>query len=492
MGAIRHGVRSVLTVVLAIAAAVVVPAQTRAQDPPLTANDFSIDVFTGPALSSSRIVGMGGAYAGIGDGIDGVPLNPASFAARTLYELSSFEWELSFGFLLPGAFSKNDFDNNGQTGFTTSNFLFVTAGLRLQVNRVGFGTLLRSQGYSFVDGAGAVDVSLFVVNTGFGYQLFEGQLVLGAGLRAATLNIHTSNGTSASLVELIGSGPEVGALWRPAGRPFRVGLSARTAVLSIPNGAPGTADASGVVKAGDLVLPHDVHMPWEVGLGVAVQIGNRPLNLAWHDPSEADERLETRMLTARALRTRAQVEREMARDRALGRPAPVDDPRSGGVAARGPTDPAWLQAEQVRRESEDAQLEAALDADDEEIKRLSRLYLLISAELLMTGPTEDGVGLEGFLSQTRERSGQSLSVGARLGLEGEPWPGHIKLRAGTYFEPSRFDGVGYRVHGTAGIDVKLFTWDVFGLFDDFDIRVNAAMDIASRYFDWGVGIGIWH
>ena len=66
-----------------------------------------------------------------------------------------------------------------------------------------------------------------------------------------------------------------------------------------------------------------------------------------------------------------------------------------------------------------------------------------------------------------------------------------KLRAGTYFEPSRFEA-GYRVHATLGTDVRLFSWDLFGLLDEFTFSAGAAADVAERYLNAGVGIGLWH
>jgi hypothetical protein len=66
------------------------------------------------------------------------------------------------------------------------------------------------------------------------------------------------------------------------------------------------------------------------------------------------------------------------------------------------------------------------------------------------------------------------------------------MRAGTYFEPSRFDGVPYRVHGTLGADVRLFSWDLFGLLEEFTLRAGASADVAERYLNVGLGVGLWH
>jgi hypothetical protein len=117
---------------------------------------------------------------------------------------------------------------------------------------------------------------------------------------------------------------------------------------------------------------------------------------------------------------------------------------------------------------------------------------LISTELFAIGPTDDGVGLESFLSQRRQTSGEYVSFGARVGVEGEPIAGYVKMRAGSYLEPSRFAGVGYRVHGTLGTDLRLFSWDLFGLVDEFTVRLGASADVAERYLNVGFGFGMWH
>jgi hypothetical protein len=126
------------------------------------------------------------------------------------------------------------------------------------------------------------------------------------------------------------------------------------------------------------------------------------------------------------------------------------------------------------------------------VRGFSRRYLLISTELFLIGPIDDGVGLESFLQQRRQTSGEYVSLGARAGVEGEPIAGYVKMRAGTYLEPSRFAGVGYRVHGTLGTEIRLFSWDLFGLLDEFTFRAGATVDVAERYLNVGFGFGFWH
>jgi hypothetical protein len=52
--------------------------------------------------------------------------------------------------------------------------------------------------------------------------------------------------------------------------------------------------------------------------------------------------------------------------------------------------------------------------------------------------------------------------------------------------------VSYRVHATLGMDVRLFSWDLFGLLDEFTLSVGAAADVAERYLNAGLGVGLWH
>jgi hypothetical protein len=64
---------------------------------------------------------------------------------------------------------------------------------------------------------------------------------------------------------------------------------------------------------------------------------------------------------------------------------------------------------------------------------------------------------------------------------------------GSYLEPSRFETSTPRLHGTFGLDVKLFPWNVFGLWPpDYVWRLGLGADVADRYNSWGVTIGGWY
>lgn len=174
-----------------------------------------------------------------------------------------------------------------------------------------------------------------------------------------------------------------------------------------------------------------VLVPWEVALGVAYQFGARPFNPRFH------------------------TAKELAQQGNSAEPSNAEIARAGNELYR--------QYEQTRS-----------------------WYLLVSTELSVIqggGP----VGLTGEAAMDRP------IISPRLGLESEVVPKHFRLRAGSYYEPARIAGTRSRVHGTGGLDVKLFEWNIFGLFDRFDYwQLSLAGDAARLYLNTSLSIGVWH
>ena len=105
----------------------------------------------------------------------------------------------------------------------------------------------------------------------------------------------------------------------------------------------------------------------------------------------------------------------------------------------------------------------------------------------------DAVGVQSFLQQVTDRSGESAVWTPRLGIEVEPEGGWVQLRAGTYLEPTRFREGATRLHGTFGFDLRLFRWSMFGAFDAQTYwRVGGVIDGAREYLGWGLAVGAWH
>jgi hypothetical protein len=451
--------------------------------PSLTGDTFNVDLVTGPVRGSGRIIGLGGAYTALAYGADGAAWSPAAYAARTLWETDWFEWDLAFDYT-PGTFADTDFDNDGHSGFHYSDFVFLTFGGRFTLGAVGFGALLRVQDYQIDNGS---KLSLVIANYGASYALLEGEVIVGLAARTASLSI--SDTGARELVAFSGSGPEVGALYAPVRAPFRVGVSARLPVEA--------SQEERVRVAAGLELPHGLLLPAEVQLGFAYQLGSRPLNRRFENPHDIEDAMRQEFSNRRHQRQREQVHRERVARKLAEADAPVGTvPIEHEHADLMPTDPTWWAEELQLRQREDHALDQAL-VDGEaaraaEVRALPREYLLLSSEVVLLAQTDDAVGLESFLSQQRQEAGESVSLGFRAGAEGEPVQGYWKVRLGSYLEPSRFEGGRYRAHGTFDTDVRLFEWDLFGVLDPFELRIGVSLDVAVRYSNLGVGVGVWH
>ena len=123
---------------------------------------------------------------------------------------------------------------------------------------------------------------------------------------------------------------------------------------------------------------------------------------------------------------------------------------------------------------------------------MERRYLVISTDLEIVGPTgTNGQGMDAFLSQSGHASGTYATLSPRIGFESEPLINQLKVRAGSYLEPSRYDGVPPRVHGTLGVDIRLWESTLFGLIPSQHLRVSTYVDYTYNYFDWGLTAGLW-
>lgn len=115
--------------------------------------------------------------------------------------------------------------------------------------------------------------------------------------------------------------------------------------------------------------------------------------------------------------------------------------------------------------------------------------LTLAADVVFTGRSTNGYGIEAFGMRELQRSGRTIGVSPRAGAEYEALPGRLRVRAGGYWEPARFDGIGGRAHVTLGADLRVFEFDLYGVRRG---RIGATGDIASRYRNIAVSVGFWH
>lgn len=472
-------------------------AQLPADGQPIRTNSYGIDLFQGPVLASTRVIGLAGAYVAIGEGIEGDTQNPAAPAMRVPWSNSHIDYDLGFGVTFPSSLKNSDFFNSGRRTDlpkgTTGGFVFLNLAGNLQFGKWGLGATTDLQTYSLnrniTSDADKLDDQLVATITLTQIQLArafaDGQVIVGVGDRIATLAVNKGNSTSQQdLFNSVGNGYEAGFVVRPNDYQFRIGGALRTGVTT-----QTAKDSESVLYPGDpvneLFLPARVTVPWDLDLGLAIQLGPRPLNPRWVDPSVELERVK-RFLHWREL------ERDRWRRAELTRVAALHG--DVAAAARALDEEFALESaiDQTTRERAEADLDAEIRR---RLRELRRFHVLLLGSLVVSGSVHDAVGVESFLERVAQHSGASLNYSPRVAVETETVPNWLRLRAGSYHEPSRFPSnqKGGRVHGTLGFDAKLLPFDGFGLFHEGTIwRVSGSLDAARNYFGWSVAIGVWH
>jgi hypothetical protein len=468
---------------------------------------YAVDLYQGPVTTSTRVIGMGGAYDAIAEGSEGNFVNPAAAAIRMPWSHTHLDYDLGAGIALPSTFRNSDFFNSGsdRTNLSTSSqndFVFLDFEGDLQLGPWGLGTAVALQQYGLSrDNKTSTGAANQRIQAQFAVGLLHlarsfvrGQLLFGAGIRytgLSVLNENTQIYNSQTLFTTQGVGYEFGWLWRPYDQAFRLGASVRSAVATKAElGSNIAADASGnrvLFKgtADQMYLPDEVALPWEWSLGFAVQLGARPFNPHWTDPYDLLAELRHDLRCNELERERRQKELIAA----IPKDAPDRDQQGARILAE-------IKAEQAKDQERlrQAAVRTRLVLKERE-RALGRWYLLMATSLKVSGPVQNAVGVESFLQRVVDRSGDRVVASPHLGVESEVVPQWLKLRAGLYGEPTRFSNnrAGPRMHTTMGFESKLFAWSVFGLYGTgTQWRIQAALDSSQRYFAWSASIGVWH
>lgn len=458
----------------------------------ISTNDYVIDGYQGPVLASSRVIGLAGAYVAVSEFVEGNTQNPAAPAVRSEYSFSHIDYDIGVGFTFPNTVTGIDFFNSGKQNTslpdtTQDGFVFFELSGTLQMGPWGFGAASSIQQYGLASADNSQEslrTQLGIFNFQIARAFLDGQLVLGIGARLGTLKIFdpsTASTQQNSVFNSVGIAPEFGLVYRPQNQSYRLGASFRAPLHS---GVDNTATQGLVLypdSSAPLFLPRAFSQPWELALGAAYRFG-RPFNTPWLDPKVLTEELREK----HALR---QAAREKKLQEARVQAAQGDAHEKQALRQL----EAILDEEALRDEAELLRAERETEQFlKSRFDRLPRRYLLVTAALFANGSLSDAVGIESFFQRTVHRSGESVTLSPRLGLETEVIPYWLTLRAGTYLEPTRFtyNNQGSRLHGTFGTDLRLGNWNVFGAWPDHYVwRLRTNVDVSRNYFNWGVSIG---
>jgi len=453
-------------------------------------------VFQGPVLGPSRILGLGGAYAGVAEGVDGVASNVAAPGVRAPFSSHHVDYDLTASISLPGAYSSTDFENRGslpasQGSSSASGFIYGTAGLLLQVGPFGGAFTIDATSYTLVPPSGQQNALSFRVlraHAIVAWAFWRYQLIVGLGACGVTMNLPTN---ALPLAPPSGIAPEAGMLLRLDDEPWRLGVSARAPVQGGTGGnvttdvngfktVAGCSVASGTPGSLCPFLPSSVVLPAQIEIGFALQLGPRPLNPHWVDPIDELAPLRESIEEQRAERAKRDAE-DVVR-------VPVGPARTKKRRDLDANEHAIRRVEDARVNAEEQRIQ---DGHAARYTNWPRPKLLIVLDAVITAPVDKAVAVSSFVDQKLESYGGSWSVSPRVGLEGEPVPDRFRLRFGSYLEPSLFAGGSARQHFTFGGDLKLFEWNFFGILTKTVWQLSFGTDLAPRYTNWGLGLGVW-
>ena len=464
---------------------------------PINTSNYTVDLTRGVVISTSRVIGLSGAATSLAQGVEGGLQNPAAVAYRGPQWPDWYDYWLALGSTFP--LQSGDFYNSGRvtgdTGAVSNDTFFLIPGAYFQMWNLGIGLTIDSQ---FIRLKGVVNpatmeqetlrlrFTTFHIQAGYGF--FDGQLILGGGLRILRQRAFQSKRivSDGDVYTTLGLGAEVGLMFRPHHKRWSLGASVFP-TISTGVGTKGnvTPNSDGDIVVGDFFLPRSTKIPTTGSVGFSYQFGPRPTNPPWVSAGAlaADEleRLDRRKRAAREAE-----QEEIAAVRARGGP----DVELCVQAVEQKYAKKYARIKQSRKETR----KLAWDMLRKQYRwGWPRRYYLLTADLWFNGRVDNAVGVESLLFQTVQRSGEKMTVSPRLGFESEVVPTRMKIRAGTYLEPTRFAQSTLRVHGTLGVDISLFKWNVFGLWpDDYRWQISAALDVSRKYTSFSVGIGGWY
>lgn len=365
-------------------------ARSEINGPPITDNNYNLDVRQGPIIGSARQVALGGAYIGVAEGVTALNSNPAGVAFRLERSTEKFDWDWTVGL---NNLKSNDFDNNGVSPPDYKSHRIRTLGLMGQYGPWGVGFLNNSEILSLEGLSSGDEYVLSVTTLALGRQFLDRELTVGAGVRATMTKLQNQP-FDATLGKISGTGWDVGALWNPERGPYRLGAVYSSSIsshqsLNNTSGPPVTVNG--------LIVPQQVILPATLGVGMSYGVESAPF---WQDHK-------------------------------------------------------WL----------------------------------VASDLLFTESSENAVGVESVLAQKMQPVGTHDTTSVRLGSELETMPGRLRLRLGSYYEPSNYEGVDSRTHLTGGFEVRMFHTSYLG---EYDWSLTYTVDSARDYLNMFVALGFWY
>ncbi|MHB8872472.1 MAG: hypothetical protein ACYC8T_02180 [Myxococcaceae bacterium] len=414
---------------LALFALLIFPAAALAQADPSQPRPERLYISPMALGAGPRVVGLAGAFVSIAERAEGLTSNVAALAQRhpLLYGNVDFDGTGSYSWFGPLPFTQSalDLDNSGQSDRLVFAQQFA-ASFMFQIRRFGIGAYYRTseQGFCAIEACPRGDnLSVTLKNAGVAtaFSFFADDLIVGAGLFSAQAELGYH-----------------GEAWSYGGNLFAA-FNPEVDVLYRPNGRSFRLGAVYRPEALGPYYPKTSQPPW---------VASRQVYQAVVTPSVlslgASMRLGKGASNYNRLSPKA---REVMRDRLGEANTPAEVPYDAPTGE-------WL----------------------------------VSMQADVIFPVENAIGAAVFTSAIPvdpEPAGHGTYVVARLGVEHDTVPGRLRLRAGTWFEPSPFEGQRQRAHVTGGADLRLGHFIA-------DWSIYTAVDMSpNTYFFYTFGVQAW-
>jgi hypothetical protein len=228
----------------------------------------AFDAYTGLVVASGRVIGLGGAYVGLGEGVMGAPVNPASVAQRDRHNPDTWDLDGYITWFLPQPEELSDLDlsNDGVEDAQLSGSGIFLLGGSGQVGRLGGGVVGQIWAVSEADpGGDTVTVGKIDLSLALGWSGWRDSVVVGGSVSSniGSVSYQAPDGTEQAISYQAGA-IRLGALWRPRGQFFRLGAAWNPG---------GRAEPSGDRAALPVTTPAAFVFPWVLSVGGSAWIG---------------------------------------------------------------------------------------------------------------------------------------------------------------------------------------------------------------------------
>jgi hypothetical protein len=383
-----------------------VPAARAQQEVPEATRSERLYLHPGVLMGSARVVGLGGAYVGIAEGVDGFHSSLSALAHRSPRLERDWDLGVNLSWLdLPLAKAQGkDLDNDGLPDDAPETFQMQGAVL-LQYRNFGLGFSVRNSQVGYCDtvyceARNRLRVSLFQTALAGAVALGRDEFILGFGIYSAqAVFSHRLEGDW----RYGNTGIALDVLYRPQGKPYRVGVAVRPEVM-----AAWQRQSGQVPFLAGRQLFSAVVSPAVLSLGVSWRLGEGAEHYNRLSPAARRHLLEGGDFL--------EVPPELELGTSTGR---------------------WLISAQ-----------ADLISPVENAVPVRSFTALTQAQW---------VGSSGMLQP-------------RVGVEHETWPGRLRTRLGAFIEPSPFADHLPRPHLTGGFELFLLEyWENWALSASFDV-----------------------